>query len=59
MLRDLQSNLIGSLVVIPGIVTNASRSNIRATNVVVRCSNCGHEKEMSLNAGYGGLALPR
>lgn len=26
MLRDLQSNLIGKLVVIPGIITNASRA---------------------------------
>jgi len=35
MLRELQSNLIGQLVVVPGIITNASRTAIRASRVIV------------------------
>jgi DNA replicative helicase MCM subunit Mcm2 (Cdc46/Mcm family) len=35
MLRDLQSNLIGQLIVVPGIITNASRTAIRASKVTV------------------------
>ena len=59
MIRDLQSNLVGQLVVIPGIITNASRTLIRASNVVVRCGNCGHEKEIKVGLGYGGVSVPR
>ena len=43
MLRDLQSNLIGQLIVVPGIITSASRTNIKATRITWKCSNCGHE----------------
>lgn len=46
MLRDLQSNIIGQLIVVPGIITNASRAAIRASKVTVKCRNCGHEKEL-------------
>lgn len=42
MLRDLQSNLIGQMIVVPGIITNASRTSIRASKVTVQCKNCGH-----------------
>ena len=59
MLRDLQSNLIGQLVVVPGIITAATKTHIKANTVVVRCTNCGHEKEIKANGGFGGLAIPR
>ena len=59
MLRDLQSNLIGQLIVIPGIITAATKTHIKANKVVVRCSNCGHEKEIKANGGFGGYAIPR
>ena len=44
MLRELQSNLVGHLVVIPGIITSASKTSIKATKVTYKCKNCGHEK---------------
>ena len=59
MLRDLTSNVVGQLVVIPGIITAASKTEIKATNVTMRCSNCGHEKSVALKHGFGGAALPR
>ena len=59
MLRDMQSNLIGQLVVIPGIVTAASKTAIKATREVLRCLNCGHEKIVKIKLGYGGARHPR
>jgi DNA replicative helicase MCM subunit Mcm2 (Cdc46/Mcm family) len=49
MLRELQSNLIGQMIVVPGIITNASRTAIRASKVTVQCSNCGHQKQLNVN----------
>ena len=46
MLRDLQSDLIGKLVSIPGIIVSTSKSSIRARTAVFCCNNCGHEKIM-------------
>ena len=59
MLRDLQSNLIGQLIVVPGIITNASRTAIRASKVTVQCKNCGHQKLLSVSQGFGGISVPR
>jgi DNA replicative helicase MCM subunit Mcm2 (Cdc46/Mcm family) len=59
MLRDLQSNLMGQLVVIPGIITAASKTMIKSTSVVIKCSNCGHEKTISMKQGFGGTQMPR
>ena len=44
MLRDLQSNLVGKIICIPGIITSTSKTNIRARTAVWKCNNCGHEK---------------
>jgi len=59
MLRDMQGNLVGKLIVVPGIITSASRSVIRAVKQVYRCSNCGHEKELKGKYGFGGTRPPR
>lgn len=44
---------------VPGIITNASRTSIRASKVVVKCRNCGHEKFLQVGQGYGGVSVPR
>lgn len=59
MLRDLQSNVIGQMIVVPGIITNASRTAIRASKVIVQCRNCGHQKMLQVGAGFGGISIPR
>lgn len=59
MLRELQSNLIGQLIVVPGIITNASRTAIRASRVTVQCKNCGHQKQLNVGLGFGGISIPR
>jgi DNA replicative helicase MCM subunit Mcm2 (Cdc46/Mcm family) len=58
MLRDLQSNLMGQLVVVPGIITAASKTSIRATLITWKCSECGHEKTIHMKHGFGGTATP-
>lgn len=59
MLRDLQSNLMGQLVVVPGIITAASKTMIKANTIVLRCSNCQHEKRLDMKKGFAGTQLPR
>jgi len=59
MLRDLQSNLMGQLVVVPGIITAASKTHIKSTSTVIKCQNCGHEKTLTMKNGFGGTQLPR
>lgn len=50
---------MGQLVVVPGIVTAASKTAIKATKEVLRCLNCGHEKTVKIKLGYGGARHPR
>lgn len=59
MLRDLQSNVVGQMVVVPGIITAASKTYIKAIKIVLRCVNCGHEKDIKGKYGYGGYYIPR
>lgn len=59
MLRDLQSSLMGQLVVIPGIITASSKTGIRATSVTWTCTSCGHEKTVRMKFGFGGTSAPR
>lgn len=54
MLRDLQSNLMGQLVVVPGIITAASKTMIKSTSIQIKCSNCGHEKQLTMKSGFAG-----
>ena len=42
ILRDLTSNMVGKMVVVPGIITSASRTSIKATEITWRCSACEH-----------------
>lgn len=47
------------MVVVPGIITAASKSQIKALKLGVRCINCGHEKEIKLDYGFSGASIPR
>jgi len=50
---------MGKLVVVPGIITASSKTMIKSTRVVIRCSNCGHEKSLIMKNGFAGTQLPR
>jgi len=58
MIRDLQSNLVGKVIVVPGIITSTSKTAVRARTAVYKCSNCGHEKHMELPLGLTKVVAP-
>ena len=47
------------MVVIPGIITAAAKTSIKAIVTVVKCSNCGHEKILQHPKGFGFVDTPR
>lgn len=59
MLRDLQSNLVGKIICVPGIITSTSKTSVRARTVVFKCSNCKHEKTMEVPMGLTKVGAPR
>ena len=58
MLRDLQSNLVGKLVCVPGIITATRKTNIRAKQAVFVCGNCGHKKKVDVGYGLRKITAP-
>ena len=59
MLRDLKSEVLNEMIVVPGIITSASKAQIKASKVVFQCKNCGHLTTRDVNGGLGGTNLPR
>jgi DNA replicative helicase MCM subunit Mcm2 (Cdc46/Mcm family) len=45
---------MGQLVVVPGIITAASKTMIKSTSIQIKCSNCGHEKQLTMKSGFAG-----
>ncbi|CAO3608366.1 unnamed protein product [Cunninghamella blakesleeana] len=58
-IRDLNSNYIGKLVRIPGIVIGASTLSSRATYINIMCRSCRHVKVVPVSGGFAGITLPR
>ncbi|KAI9484300.1 MCM2/3/5 family-domain-containing protein [Zychaea mexicana] len=58
-IRELNSDYIGKLVRIPGIVIGASTLSSRATYVNIMCRSCRHTKMIPVNGGFGAITLPR
>ena len=58
-LRDLTSNMVGKLICVPGIITSASRSSIKATKITWKCSACDHTYSQDLKFGFGGAQARR
>lgn len=46
------------MIVIPGIITSATRTSIKCITAVVRCSSCGHEKILKNSSGFGAQDKP-
>jgi DNA replication licensing factor MCM5 len=47
------------MVVIPGIVVSAGKTNVKTTMLLAKCSNCGHEKNIVVAPGFAGASTPR
>lgn len=58
MLREMQSNLVGKLVCVPGIITATRKTNIRAKKAVFRCSNCGCLEVVDVGYGLRKITAP-
>ncbi|CAO0803211.1 unnamed protein product [Mucor circinelloides] len=58
-IRDLNSDFIGKLVRIPGIVIGASTLSSRATQVTAMCRSCRSIKVIPVTGGFSSIVLPR
>ena len=58
-IRDLNATNVSHLVRIPGIVIGASTISSKATTVHIRCKNCDHSENITVDGGFSGLSLPR
>ena len=59
-MRDIKPEAyVSKLVIVPGIVTAASRPKHKATHLTIRCKNCKNVKEVTCRPGVGGVAIPR
>lgn len=55
----MDSLTISRLVRVPGIVIGASVMSSKATELVIQCRNCAHEKGVPVLGGFTGVSLPR
>ena len=58
LIRDLHSEHIGKLVVVPGIIISASKTNSKPTQLIIACRFCGKKKSIPASAGYQTTPLP-
>lgn len=58
MVRDLTSEYINKLVVVPGIITSTGKTSVRARKAVFHCTNCKHKKEISVPLGISKVTAP-
>ena len=50
---------MSKLVIVPGIVTAASRPKHKATYITIQCKSCRHTERVVCRPGVGGAAIPR
>lgn len=58
-IRDISAQDVNKLLLVPGIVINATRTRPKATVVRLRCSKCGGERDLVSATGFGNITLPR
>lgn len=59
MLREISSNQISQLIVVPGIITSVTKPQVKATKLVLRCKNCGEPYDSKIGQGLNGAYMPR
>ena len=47
------------MITISGIIVSASKSQIKTSNCVVQCRNCGNIKRIKVNGGFEQIQIPR
>lgn len=58
-LRELTSDLVGKLIVVPGIVVAVSKPATKALKVVAQCRFCQSKITMYVEPGFSGIDLPK
>lgn len=59
-MRDIKpEQFVSRLVIVPGIVTSASRPKHKATKVTIQCRTCKNTKILPCKPGMGGTLIPR
>lgn len=59
-MRDIKpEQFVSRLVIVPGIVTSASRPKHKATKVTIQCRTCKSTKVLICKPGMGGTMIPR
>ena len=58
-IRDLTSDLVCSLVIVPDNAVSSSKPVIKAYRVVAQCKGCQQELFIPIEAGLSGIGLPR
>jgi DNA replication licensing factor MCM5 len=58
-LRDLTSDLVGQLIVIPGIVVSVSKPSTKIVFLTSQCRSCGFKYTQNVDPGFTGVDLPR
>lgn len=58
-LRDLNSNDVGRLISISGIIVSCTSPSIKGKTLALQCKSCGFIKTINVPSGMGGVVLPR
>ncbi|KAK9810367.1 hypothetical protein WJX72_009530 [[Myrmecia] bisecta] len=58
-IRELTSSHVSQLVMLPGIVTAASKPRHKATHITIMCKDCKNTKVITCKPGMGGAMIPR
>ena len=58
-LRDLNSNDVGRLISISGIIVSCTSPSIKAKLLALQCKNCQHIKTVHVTSGFTSVNIPR
>lgn len=58
-LRDLNSNDVGRLITIAGIIVSCTSPSIKGKSLTLQCKSCGFMKVIPVVSGFGGVSIPR
>ena len=58
-LRELNSNDVGKLISISGIIVSTSSPSIKSSLMMLNCKSCGHIKSIQVKPGFSGITIPR
>lgn len=58
-IRQMLANEVAQVVCISGIVIATSKVKAKGTQIVAKCSSCGHAERFAVRAGFAGANIPR